>query len=120
MSKYSVFVPVDGKREELVASFIRPNVRYFGAQPEDFVTQRTAAKDATDEVIISIGEEIAPRFLSEGHVISECDGAYRVYSESTGDNWSEVIGWEVEVRVDEWQPYWNASEYTDNMESLLD
>ena len=103
----TVFVPVEGKREALLAD-LKDGVTRFLFSLENYTSVEGAAEDATDETVENLGWVVAEKVLLTDmlHANLECayvEGAYEV------TNGVEQLGWEVIVYTREWEGRYDAS-----------
>lgn len=95
MSKFSVNVPVEGKREALLSYFNDGQTKFLFSL-EDYTSVEGAAEDAADATVEALGLAVAEQVLLSEMPWSnlECDfvdGAYEITSDG------EHLGWEVVV-----------------------
>lgn len=107
MSKFSVNVPVEGKREALLSYFNDGQTKFLFSL-EDYTSVEGAPEDAADATVEALGLAVAEKvLLSEvPHTNLECDfvdGAYEI------TNGVEQLGWEVVVYTREWEGLYDAS-----------
>lgn len=103
MSKFSVNVPVEGKREALLSYFNDGQTKFLFSL-EAYTSVEGAAEDATDATVEALGLAVAEQVLLSEMPWSnlECDfvdGAYEITSDG------EQLGWEVVVYTRPYDDY---------------
>jgi hypothetical protein len=94
MNKFSVYIPVHGQRDTVVAQF---DGRRSATVLDHIVSSQTAAANSSEAEVCSIAEDFAwakaLRYQGEGHNdILEVDGAYEFFDDKYEDG---PVGWEV-------------------------